>query len=187
MAEPGSHFSKSSMKLTTFTAENANEAVRLGAGKPGAGGGDSSACASCPPTGLRAVEPPGQIEVTAGVPEKPRHAGAARRRCLRAVWRGKQRGIARHPPPRAAHRWRSIAWLESLGLLPEFADRLELKLRTTHGTKPPEMPIAEWAAGARHPGHVLAAARPRGRRHRPAACVHRPAGVGQDDRACANG
>jgi len=30
-------------------------------------------------------------------------------------------------------------------LLPEFADRLELKLRTTHGTKPPEMPIAEWA------------------------------------------
>ena len=50
------------------------------------------------------------------------------------------------PSPRVAHRWRSIAWLESLGLLPEFADRLELKLRTMYGTRPPEMPIAEWCA-----------------------------------------
>ena len=58
----------------------------------------------------------------------------------------RRKGGVETAPSAPAHRWRSIAWLESLGLLPEFADRLELKLRTTHGTKPPEMPIAEWAA-----------------------------------------
>ena len=43
-------------------------------------------------------------------------------------------------------RWQSIAWLESLGLLPEFADELEKKVRATHGDEPPPMPIAEWSA-----------------------------------------
>ena len=84
------------------------------------------------------------------------------------------------PPPRAAHRWRSIAWLESLGLLPEFADRLELKLRATHGTKPPDHAHRRMGGGARHAGDFLASAAPRGRRHGPAACFHRPARFGQN-------
>ena len=109
-----------------------------------------SACARCTANGLaRLLNRPGQIEVTAGVPEKPRHKVPQGTDAY--VPFGENSGEAAGgelplPPPRAAHRWRSIAWLESLGLLPEFADRLELKLRTTHGTKPPEMPIAEWTA-----------------------------------------
>ena len=43
-------------------------------------------------------------------------------------------------------RWRSINWLESLGLLPAFADRLEQKVSAVHGNEPPPMPIAEWSA-----------------------------------------
>ena len=47
------------------------------------------------------------------------------------------------PAPR---RWRSIAWLESMGLLKAFGDVLEQKVRAAHGNGPPEMPIAEWRA-----------------------------------------
>jgi flagellar biosynthesis protein FlhF len=96
----------------------------------------------------RLLNRPGQIEVTACVPEtpeKPRHSVPEGVDAY-VPFREEDTGEIELPPPRAAHRWRSIAWLESLGLLPEFADRLELKLRTTHGTRPPEMPIAEWAA-----------------------------------------
>ena len=37
---------------------------------------------------------------------------------------------------RTPRRWQSIAWLESLGLLPVFADELEQKVRATHGDEP---------------------------------------------------
>ena len=49
-------------------------------------------------------------------------------------------------PDRPSRRWRSVTWLESLGLLPEFADRLQQKVCTAHGDLPPPMPIAEWTA-----------------------------------------
>jgi len=45
-----------------------------------------------------------------------------------------------------ARRWRSVTWLESLGLLPMFADQLEQKVCALHGAEPPPMPIAEWSA-----------------------------------------
>jgi flagellar biosynthesis GTPase FlhF len=48
------------------------------------------------------------------------------------------------PPPAGPRRWRSITWLESLGLLPVFADRLEQTICARHGPEPPAMPIAEW-------------------------------------------
>jgi flagellar biosynthesis protein FlhF len=91
------------------------------------------------------LQRPGQIEVTACVPEKPRHI-VPQGMDVYVPFGEIEREDTPLPPPRAAHRWRSIAWLETLGLLPEFADRLELKLRATHGAKPPEMPIAEWSA-----------------------------------------
>jgi flagellar biosynthesis GTPase FlhF len=47
---------------------------------------------------------------------------------------------------RGPRRWRSVAWLESLGLLTPYADQLEAKVSTIHGNEPPEMPIAEWKA-----------------------------------------
>lgn len=43
-------------------------------------------------------------------------------------------------------RWKSINWLESLGLMSAFADELERRLSAAHGENPPPMPVAEWAA-----------------------------------------
>jgi flagellar biosynthesis GTPase FlhF len=42
--------------------------------------------------------------------------------------------------------WRSITWLESLGLLPAFANLLEERVRARQGEKPPTTPTAEWLA-----------------------------------------
>jgi flagellar biosynthesis protein FlhF len=133
------------MKLTAFTAENANDAVRLVQENLGPEAVITSV-RKLPASGIaRLLNRAGQIEVTAGVPEKPRHLVP---QGVDTYVPFGENDSQEMPPPvtRLAHRWRSIAWLESLGLLPEFADRLELKLRTTHGTKPPEMPIAEWEA-----------------------------------------
>jgi len=47
------------------------------------------------------------------------------------------------PPPR---RWQSVAWLETMGLLPAFGDELERRMASLHGENPPPMPIAEWSA-----------------------------------------
>jgi len=48
--------------------------------------------------------------------------------------------------PAAARVWRSITWLESLGLLPTFANLLEERVRARHGEKPPTTATAEWSA-----------------------------------------
>jgi flagellar biosynthesis GTPase FlhF len=50
------------------------------------------------------------------------------------------------PAAPSLRRWRSVAWLESLGLLSSFADALEQKICTAQGDEPPPMPIAEWCA-----------------------------------------
>lgn len=140
------------MKLTAFTAENANDAVRLVQENLGPEAVIVSV-RKVPANGFaRFLNRPGQIEVTACVPEKPekpRHSVPAGVDAYVPFGENNEalpEGEGEMPVPstRPAHRWRSIAWLESLGLLPEFADRLELKLRATHGTKPPAQPIAEW-------------------------------------------
>jgi flagellar biosynthesis protein FlhF len=137
------------MKLSAFIAENANDAVRLVQENMGPEAVIVSV-RKLPANGLaRFLHRPGQIEVTACVPEKPRHSvppGVDAYVPFGETGGSQPEEELPPPPPRAAHRWRSIAWLESLGLLPEFADRLELKLRSTHGANPPEMPIAEWTA-----------------------------------------
>ena len=46
--------------------------------------------------------------------------------------------------PRARRRWRSIAWLESMGLWPEHADRLEAAVTRLYGPEPPALPAEEW-------------------------------------------
>jgi flagellar biosynthesis protein FlhF len=136
------------MKLTAFTAENANDAVRLVRENLGPDAVIMSV-RKLPASALaRWLHRAGQIEVTAGVPEKPRHLVPQGQDVYVPFGEINREELLELSPSatRAAHRWRSIAWLESLGLLPEYADQLELKLRTKHGTKPPEMPIAEWAA-----------------------------------------
>jgi len=49
------------------------------------------------------------------------------------------------PSGPVTRRWRSITWLESLGLAPSFADQLERKICAVHGEEAPAMPIAEWS------------------------------------------
>jgi flagellar biosynthesis protein FlhF len=46
----------------------------------------------------------------------------------------------------AAGRWRSIAWFESMGLLPEFTGQLEEKVHLLHGENPLPTPEKEWTA-----------------------------------------
>ena len=88
----------------------------------------------------------GQIEVIACAPEeKPR---------THTVPTGVDAYVpfGEKPEPRPEYstvpgrRWQSIAWLESLGLLPEFAETLQNKVNALHGQEPPPMPIAEWSA-----------------------------------------
>lgn len=49
-------------------------------------------------------------------------------------------------PTGRSRAWRSITWLESLGLLPTFANLLEERVRARHGEKPPASATAEWSA-----------------------------------------
>ena len=139
------------MKLSAFIAENANDAVRLVHENLGPDAIIVSV-RKMPTSGFaRLMNRPGQIEVTACVPETPEKPEKPRHSVPEGVdayvpFQDESAQEIALPPARAAHGWRSLAWLESLGLLPEFADRLELKLRAAHGNRPPEMPIAEWTA-----------------------------------------
>ncbi|HEX9048622.1 MAG TPA: hypothetical protein VF988_16460, partial [Verrucomicrobiae bacterium] len=126
---------------------NANDAVRLVQENLGPDAVIVSV-RKLPGNGFARLLQRGQIEVTACVPaasEQPRHS-VPEGVDVYVPFREEHPGEMELPPPRTAHQWRSLAWLESLGLLPEFADRLELKLRSTHGPIPPEAPIAEWTA-----------------------------------------
>src|ERR1039458_4548489 len=105
------------MKLSVFTAENANDAVQLVQKNLGPEAVITSV-RKLPASGLaRLLQRAGQIEVTACVPEKPRHAVPAGVDAY-VPFEEKLDAEMELPPPRAAHRWRSVTWLESLGLLP---------------------------------------------------------------------
>jgi flagellar biosynthesis protein FlhF len=44
----------------------------------------------------------------------------------------------------SANRWRSVGWLEAMGLLPRHAERLQSRLFQLHGTEPPPSLESEW-------------------------------------------
>lgn len=132
------------MRLQTFIADNTNDALRVVQEKLGPEAVIVSV-RKLPGNGLARLLNRSQIEVTAGVPDtaepsKPRHYVPP--------------GVDAYTPfeeelsaaiePRPPHRWRSVAWLESLGLLPEYADRLEHKITTRYATLPPRLPTEEW-------------------------------------------
>jgi flagellar biosynthesis protein FlhF len=133
------------MKLFPFVAENAEAALA----QIHAQLGPDAVVVSVrrlPVSGLsRLWHNAGNIEVVAGLPDdEPK-------RKMHAVPPGEDAYVPfaekvepLAPPAPAARRWRSLAWLESLGLWPALADRLEQKIRATHGDEPPPMPIAEW-------------------------------------------
>ncbi len=132
------------MKLSSFTAENANDAVRLVQANLGPDAVIVSV-RKLPGNGFaRLLHRGGQIEVTAGVPEPspvPRHVVPPG---VDAYSPFKEEIFEPEISSRSPHRWRSVAWLESLGLLPEYADRLEQKIISAHGALPPVNPVEEW-------------------------------------------
>ncbi len=86
-----------------------------------------------------------RLEVTACIPEKLPEK--------REYAFDKQAGNTNVPPALTAKntthtsgRWRSIAWLESNGLLPALTGQLEQKVHVLHGEEPPPTPEAEWTA-----------------------------------------
>jgi hypothetical protein len=91
----------------------------------------------------RLLQRGGSIEVTAGVPDS-----VAPARSISPVKTDDYQPFEQESlveiSPRPSPRWRSVAWLESLGLLPEYADRLESKIAATHGARPPRLPTEEW-------------------------------------------
>ena len=134
------------MKLSSFTAENANDAVRLVTERLGPDAVIVSV-RKLPGNGFaRLLQRGGQIEVTAGVPEQP----AARQTAVAGgeayVPFSDKVAEPENYPAHAPHRWRSVTWLESLGLLPEYAERLEQKIISVRGSFPPPNPIEEWSA-----------------------------------------
>lgn len=133
------------MKLATFTAENAQAAVRAVQAQLG----PEAVIVSVRPRpvqGLARLLPRGQqVEVVAGIPEAPAPARHVVPPNADAYSPFSERYAEPEPPVRAPQRWRSVAWLESLGLLPEYADRLEQKIISYHGPLPPVNPVEEWS------------------------------------------
>jgi flagellar biosynthesis protein FlhF len=150
------------MKLSTFTAESASDAVRVVQENLGPDAVIVSVRKLSGGAFARLLHRGGQIEVTAGVPEvagplpassptaSPNSAAAAYAQRhvvppgVDAYTPFSEKVEAPDAPARLPHRWNSVMWLESLGLLPEYADRLEQKIISAHGTKPPANPVEEW-------------------------------------------
>jgi flagellar biosynthesis protein FlhF len=79
-----------------------------------------------------------QIEVMAGVPDKT------------SAPRPEAFSLPQNVPESAGDiaanddHWRSVAWLEAMGLLPVHAARLQTHLRAVHGDMPPDSLDEEW-------------------------------------------
>ena len=136
------------MKLVPFIAENADAALAQIQQQLGPNAVVVSV-RRLPANGIsRLWQRNGQIEVVACVPEEN---SAPKRHSVPA-------GVDAYVPfdekveplpvnsPDSSCRWRSIAWLESLGLLHEHAEALKNKVGAVHGSEPPPTPVAEWSA-----------------------------------------
>jgi flagellar biosynthesis GTPase FlhF len=138
------------MKLVSFVAENADTALAQIHEKLGPDAVVVSV-RRLPAYGIsRLWHHTGNIEVVACVSDEtdkaPRHKTHAVPSGEDAYVPFAEKVEPMEPATPTLRRWRSITWLESLGLLPAFADRLEQKVCALHGNDPPPMPIAEWSA-----------------------------------------
>jgi len=122
------------MKLSTFTAASSSDAVRIVQNQLGphavivsmrrrAGGGLASL--------LHRGKP---IEVVAGVPDE---AGPQQTN-VTAVTKTRTSS-------QPGNRWRSVAWLESMGMLAACCEKLEERIVASHGAEAPESLEEEWA------------------------------------------
>ena len=133
------------MKYVSIVAENANAALAQIHAELGPDAVVVSV-RKLPASGLsRLWKHTGAIEVTATVPEaEPRKHTVPPGEDAYVPFGDK---IEMEPVATLApRRWKSITWLESLGLMPAFADELERRLSAAHGEIPPPMPVAEWTA-----------------------------------------
>lgn len=89
----------------------------------------------------------GQIEVLACAPEEqPAHRVHAVPPGVDAYVPFGEEAVPDASPVRPPRRWRSLAWIESLGLMPEFANRLEGELHERYGNELPATAVAQWHA-----------------------------------------
>jgi len=133
------------MKYISIVAENANAALAQIHAELGPDAVVVSV-RKLPASGIsRLWKHTGSIEVTATVPEaEPRKHTVPPGEDAYVPFGDK---IEMEPVHTLAERrWKSISWLESLGLMSAFADELERRLSTLHGENPPSMPVAEWTA-----------------------------------------
>lgn len=132
------------MKLVTFVAENAEAALS----QIHAELGPEAVVVSVrklPANGIsRLWQRTGGVEVVAGVAEKPKRKAHTVPPDEDAYVPFAEK-IEASPPAPQTRRWQSIAWLETMGLLPAFADELEKKICARHGSTAPQMPIEEWS------------------------------------------
>lgn len=129
------------MKLVPFIAENANAALV----KIHEELGPDAVVVSVRklPNGISRIWKHDQkVEVVAGVAESPK-------RKVHAVPQGEDAYVPfaekiKIDLGNPTHRWQSIAWLETMGLLPVYAEELQQKVRAAHGDIEPEMALEEW-------------------------------------------
>jgi len=80
----------------------------------------------------------GRIEVTAGVPDKTSAPPTGAPSPPRIFFENTPNFVP------DTDRWRSVAWLEGMGLLPAHAERLQTHLRAVQGDTPPDSLDEEW-------------------------------------------
>jgi flagellar biosynthesis protein FlhF len=133
------------MKYTSIVAENATAALAQIHAELGPDAVVVSV-RKLPVSGIsRLWKHTGSIEVTATVPEvEPRKHTVPPGEDVYVPFGDK---IEMGPVATlAVRRWKSITWLESLGLLSAFGDELERRLEAAYGEDPPPTPVAEWTA-----------------------------------------
>jgi flagellar biosynthesis protein FlhF len=85
----------------------------------------------------------GSFEVMAALPDEPKRRHVVPENQDEYVPFGDKIEVENPVTPHP-RRWKSITWLESMGLMHDFADKLERQIILTHGENPPPMPITEW-------------------------------------------
>jgi flagellar biosynthesis protein FlhF len=102
-----------------------------------------------PPDGISKLwQRRGDIEVTACLPDTTpaqRPADGESRQADNQNFSHHQKNDSPDNQP-ATGRWRTIQWLETKGLLPNFVEQLEQKVYLLHGKQPLATPEKEWTA-----------------------------------------
>jgi flagellar biosynthesis protein FlhF len=86
-----------------------------------------------------------KIEVTAGLPENAGSGGSMPIDSTQHFASFQGADLPADFQRTSGNRWRSVAWLETMGLLPANGERLQTHLRTLQGDPPPDSLDSEWA------------------------------------------